>query len=86
MDRILFPLACALLVLAAPARAHALVKPLCSTVTCQGGAPAVSVGLGGLSHPEIIPIFWGQYWNAPTDVTVCCGTSPTCNTSSGTCN
>ena len=49
---------------AAPREAFALKKPLCSNVTCTGGAPKlVANGARGLSHPEIVPIFWGTYWN-----------------------
>jgi hypothetical protein len=55
-------------VVATPGAAHAFKAPLCSTVTCTGGAPNVSIGAsGGLNHPEIVPIFWGSYWNTGTN-------------------
>jgi hypothetical protein len=59
-----------LCLLASPRPAFALQKALCSTVTCTGGTPNLELGGGGMSHPEIVPIFWGTYWSSTT-------TSPT---------
>ena len=50
-----------------PRTASALKTTLCSTVTCTGGAPSLKYSAGGgLSHPEIVPIFWGSYWTTGT--------------------
>jgi hypothetical protein len=57
-------------VLAAPTSAWAVSAPLCTGstgVTCTGGSPHITLNsTGGLSHPEIVPIFWGTYWNTGT--------------------
>jgi hypothetical protein len=38
------------------------------SMTCTGGAPTLQVNnSGGLSHPEIVPIFWGTTWGTGTD-------------------
>ena len=68
MRRLLSALVCFSSILAVPARGFALIQPYCSAqVTCTGGTPITQqIPWPGLSHPEIVPIFWGSYWNTGT--------------------
>jgi hypothetical protein len=62
-------LALALHALASPRAASAFQATLCSSVTCSGPGKApklTNVSGAGLSHAEIVPIFWGSYWNTAT--------------------
>src|SRR5690242_19163994 len=60
---LLVTLGCMLL----PREALAVRTTVCPNVTCQGGIPKFSVsGARGLSHPDIVPIFWGSYWATAT--------------------
>jgi hypothetical protein len=53
-----------------PSRAFAKKAAICSTASCTDltgnqTAPMISVSPnGGLLHPEIAVIFWGDYWNS----------------------
>jgi hypothetical protein len=57
---------------ALPRAAFALKAPLCGGISCtgNGGKPSFqSNGARGLSHPEIVPIFWGTHWNGTSSPT-----------------
>jgi hypothetical protein len=53
-----------------PGQALAKKSPICSTALCTNpdgsqSSPALTIGTtGGLLHPEVVPIFWGSYWNS----------------------